>query len=187
MLLLPIPSVRSVLLFANLFAGLVSLSACKKADPDPLDQLPPATQIGANTFGCLVNGKAWTPRGNNGTSNYSVSYDPGLHGGLFDLLTYRYPDESGFFQRISLDVTSNAQVGSYSFQNSQRSRAVFRDTRPNCYWSSADSATTYRRGTLTITRLDLTAGIISGTFDFTLYKLGCDSIRVTNGRFDKKL
>ncbi|UOQ73225.1 hypothetical protein [Hymenobacter cellulosilyticus] len=45
----------------------------------------------------------------------------------------------------------------------------------------------YRRGSLTITRLDLTAGIISGTFSFTLYKPGCDTIRVTNGRFDKQL
>jgi len=40
---------------------------------------------------------------------------------------------------------------------------------------------------LTISRLDLQAGVISGTFAFTLYKPGCDSIRVTQGRFDKKL
>ena len=45
----------------------------------------------------------------------------------------------------------------------------------------------YRRGTLIVTRLDLRAGIIAGTFDFTLYKPGCDSVRVTNGRFDRKL
>ena len=36
-------------------------------------------------------------------------------------------------------------------------------------------------------RLDLSAGIIAGTFAFTLYKPGCDSVRVTQGRFDKKL
>ncbi len=40
---------------------------------------------------------------------------------------------------------------------------------------------------LTITRLDLQAGIISGTFSFTLYKPGCDSVCVTDGRFDKRL
>ena len=28
-------------------------------------------------------------------------------------------------------------------------------------------------------RLDLSAGIIAGTFAFTLYKPGCDSVRVT--------
>jgi hypothetical protein len=45
----------------------------------------------------------------------------------------------------------------------------------------------YRKGTLTIIRLDLTKGIIAGTFEFTLAKPGCDTIRVTNGRFNKKL
>jgi len=40
---------------------------------------------------------------------------------------------------------------------------------------------------LTITRLDNQAGIISGTFSFTLYKPGRDSVRVTSRRFDKQL
>ena len=35
--------------------------------------------------------------------------------------------------------------------------------------------------------LDLSAGIISGTFAFTLAQPGCDTIKVTQGRFDKKL
>ena len=30
---------------------------------NPLDQLPPATQTGANTFGCLINGEPFTPKG----------------------------------------------------------------------------------------------------------------------------
>lgn len=42
-------------------------------------------------------------------------------------------------------------------------------------------------GTLTITRLDQQAGIIAGTFSFTLAQPGCDTIKVTQGRFDKKL
>ena len=171
---------------ALLLAALLGLSQCKKKDVAPVDQLPPATQTGTNTFGCLVNGQVWTPKGYNGTSNYSVSYDKGINGGIFSLQTYRYPDASNIFQSIALDVSSNLLVGSYSFQNPQRTRAVFNDTG-RCYWSSADSATIYRRGTLTISRLDLQAGVISGTFAFTLYKPGCDSIRVTQGRFDKKL
>ena len=36
------------------------LAACKKNE---LNALPPATQVGANTFGCLVDGKAWVPSG----------------------------------------------------------------------------------------------------------------------------
>jgi hypothetical protein len=52
---------------------------------------------------------------------------------------------------------------------------------------SSDDAGTYHKGTLTITRLDLQAGIISGTFEFTLAKPGCDTVRITQGRFDKRL
>ena len=163
------------------------LLGCQKDDPNPVDQLPPATQTGANTFGCLVNGQAWTPQGHDGTSNYSVVYDSGLNGGLFDLKTYRYPGGSNKFQNIALNIISNARIGSYSLGDTQRTRVVFQDTNTSCYWNSRDSATTYRRGTLTITRLDLQAGIISGTFAFTLYKPGCDSVRVTHGRFDKRL
>jgi hypothetical protein len=86
-----------------------------------------------------------------------------------------------------MDVISNAQVGSYLMYGDKYSSATFKDTKTGCYWNSQNSATKYGRGTLTITRLDLKAGIISGTFDFTLYRPGCDSIRVTAGRFDKRL
>ncbi|MBS1557911.1 MAG: hypothetical protein JST69_04210 [Bacteroidetes bacterium] len=40
---------------------LASCDLFKKNDPKPLtelEKLPPATQTGKNTFGCLVNGKA---------------------------------------------------------------------------------------------------------------------------------
>ena len=43
-----------------LLATLLGLSQCKKNDSgpaDPASQLPPATQSGANTFGCLLNGQ----------------------------------------------------------------------------------------------------------------------------------
>ncbi len=168
-------------------AALLGLSQCKKHDPDPLEQLPPATQTGANTFGCLVNGKPWTPKGYNGSSNYSIIYEPNLNNGNFDLITYMYHNSSKNLQSISLNIISNTKIGSHSLQSNRNTRAVFSNTSNNCYWSSRDSATTYRRGTLTITRLDLQAGIISGTFAFTLYQPGCDTIRVTQGRFDKQL
>jgi hypothetical protein len=49
---------------------LCGLSACRKDGltpntyPPPIDYtvLPPATQTGAGTFGCLVDGKVWVPR-----------------------------------------------------------------------------------------------------------------------------
>src|SRR5690554_1979895 len=48
---------KTLFYYAVLF---FSLTACNKDDDqpqDPIDQLPPVTQTGANTFGCLINGE----------------------------------------------------------------------------------------------------------------------------------
>ena len=47
----------------SLFIVLVS-GNCKKNNSDPIEQLPPETQTGANTFGCLIDGKVFLPKGN---------------------------------------------------------------------------------------------------------------------------
>ena len=55
-----------------LYLALLLLTQCSKSNtddpapvaPNPVDALPPATQTGQRTFGCLLNGKAWTPAGN---------------------------------------------------------------------------------------------------------------------------
>ena len=46
-----------------IFLSLAFTMCCKKTDSldAELAKLPPITQTGANTFGCLVNGKAVTP------------------------------------------------------------------------------------------------------------------------------
>jgi hypothetical protein len=42
--------------FSYIFIG----NGCKKQQEN---KLPAATQNGANTFGCLIDGKAWIPSG----------------------------------------------------------------------------------------------------------------------------
>ena len=171
---------------ALLLAALPGLSQCKKNEPAPVDQLPPATQTGANTLGCLVNGQPWTPQGFDGSSNYSISYDQAL-GGSFDLRTYRYQQQpTNNYQYLILFATRLYGPKSYSFRDSLNTEASFSDRLISCELSSRQSMT-YRRGTLTITRLDRQAGIISGTFAFTLAKPGCDTVRVSQGRLDKRL
>ena len=167
-------------------ALLLSLGQCQKKDaPRPAELLPPATQTGANTFGCLVNGQVWTPKGYNGTSNYSVAVDPTYHDGNVDIRAYRYTDN--LLQSFIFGGDGIKSAGRYSLAASPKS-IFFTDMHlPPACQNFDDSKGSYRKGTLTITRLDLQAGIISGTFDFTLYKPGCDSIKVTQGRFDKRL
>ena len=171
---------------ALLLAALLGLSQCKKKDVAPANQLPPATQTGANTFGCLVNGQVWTPKGYNGTSNYSVSYDAAYKNGTLSVGCYRYigngPDD---YQIIGFYSDSLRGKGNFPLTILGHQEATFVDHTTGC--ELRGNSIHYRRGTLTISRLDLQAGVISGTFAFTLYKPGCDSIRVTQGRFDKKL
>lgn len=43
---------------------LLTSAKCRKdKNNNPIDQLPPETQTGANTFGCLVNGEVFKPGG----------------------------------------------------------------------------------------------------------------------------
>jgi len=63
--------------------ALLSLSCCKKDDDqpvDPVNQLPPATQTGANTAGCLVNGEPFTPKGYITGGNLPRYYDGEVFG-----------------------------------------------------------------------------------------------------------
>ena len=62
--------------------------------------------------------------------------------------------------------------------------ATFMTLTPSCDYSR--DPTTYRRGTLSISKFDLSSQIVSGIFEFTLAKPNCDTIKVTDGRFDVK-
>ncbi len=168
-----------------LLAALLGLSQCKKSHP--VSALPPETQTGANTFGCLVNGQPWTPQGNNGSSNYSVSYDPTYRKGTLNVGCYRYIGSgANDFQTVGFFSDSIPGKGIYSLAVAKHQEGLFTDlTKTTCQFPGSDPY--YRRGSLTITRLDLKVGIVSGTFAFTLYKPGCDSVRITQGRFDRKL
>jgi hypothetical protein len=60
----------------------ITMAACNKDDNKaPIDQLPPATQTGENTVGCLVNGEAFLPNGTNlGGPVLSCFYQRNQHG-----------------------------------------------------------------------------------------------------------
>ena len=176
---------RKLLLYAALLL-LTQCASCKDDDPSPLEQLPPATQTGANTFGCLVNGQAYLPKGSNGTSNFVVLYDPDYRGGSLDILTYSRDERSHL--TISLGGNNISRVGNYNLSTASNSMAQYENrnnTTCRIFWSQEPDV--YCRGQLFITKLDMTTGIISGTFEFTLAKAGCDTIKVTQGRFDKRI
>jgi hypothetical protein len=169
------------------YLALLLLTQCGKSTdtPVPLDELPPATQTGANTFGCFVNDQVWTPGNRNATVTYALNYN----NGNLELTVYRVPDaNSARRQTLALGVNFVTRAGTYPLDlAATASGASFTDrAQPAPCNSFSYVDISFRTGTLTVTRLDQQAGIIAGTFKFTLAKSGCDTVRVNNGRFDQK-
>ena len=179
-----------LLLFSTI---ILCSSQCKKNKTNPplteLEKLPPITQTGANTFGCLVDGVAWLPNGRkpqNGGSNIQLYVDPTFQGGAFYVTGHQY---NNFQSKISFGSGGCTTGGlfdiSLPFQSISYNR--FNNTVNTCEFSSFDIGT-YRKGFFNISRYDLSTGIFSGTFEFTIKSQGCgDTIKITNGRFDVKL
>ncbi|QNH62337.1 DUF6252 family protein [Hymenobacter sediminicola] len=163
-----------------LLSFLLGVSACKKDDPE--DKLPPATQTGAGTFGCLVNGQAWLPFGTTGSGSDGIDYDQGL----VYIRARRFETDGRNFQSMKLYIDSVARTGRYPL-GMPHGQASFHDSRSeDCYLATQEPGTV-TEGQLTVTRFDLSAHIISGTFEFTLTKPGCEPLKVTKGRFDYRL
>jgi hypothetical protein len=171
-------------------ALLLLLTQCKKdaGPPKPEDQLPPATQTGQGTFGCLLNGQPWTPSGYTGRPNFVTTYDGGYLGGALQIKCTRYTSGSTF-QAITFGAAGVKQKGAYSFGATGPNGIIYFDTKLGapCNMQSNSDSGSYQAGQLTIRRFDLPNHIIAGTFTLTLHHPGCDTVKITHGRFDYTL
>jgi len=163
-------------------------SNCKKSSLSELEKLPPATQKKKNTFGCLINGKAWTPKGHLFSQpSLFIIVDPTFNGGDIDLRTYRTAEsyyESFSIGGVPINSIGTTEISSVS--NTRVNYAVISQTDVTC--DMYQDAALFRKGFISITRYDLVNNIISGKFEVTIFKpnSGCDTIKITNGRFDLK-
>jgi hypothetical protein len=157
-------------------------TSCKKQVDS--NGLPLATQNGSNTLGFLLNGKPWTPQGYRIASNLSIDYEPDFKNGGFNIVAYN------FIPSISQQLT----IGIGDSLNFMHAPATLSLSRNSLFGISYDQTCYYfnqypdvnSSGSLTITKLDRINRIIAGTFNATLSKTGCDTIRITEGRFDMK-
>lgn len=147
-------------------------------------QLPPETTTGANTFGCLVNGKVWR-NGGVGFPNYSLAISQLSENWLIVIAKNNYGDTiSGFSfnikinsiieRKYSLD-TSNCFIY-FSKINNKDGGA--------CIWSKEESTFMNAIGFVELTRFDISNGIVSGRFEATLKNSDCGTLNITKGRFD---
>jgi hypothetical protein len=132
---------------------------------------PPETQEGKNTFGCLVDGKAWVIRS---SIDAQAFYQEGVLSITADL--------SEKAQGISITIRDNDIKNiEYLLESEPIAYALYGDDVENCGYST----TSMFKGKLLITKIDKVNFIISGTFDFEAYSSDCGKIvKITHGRFD---
>ena len=178
---------QTSLLLIMAFIALTS-SECKKSkfDPNSDNGLPPATQVGQGVFACKVNGQPWISESGLRNMGGGLQGDTLSAFGTVDL-------EDGpieHYQVILLGVyDSSRQV--YELNNTTNAYAVYRRTRGEQCFNIAGGfggviSKKITGGRLTITKADPSAKIIAGTFSFAVPTDYCDTLRVTEGRFDIK-
>ncbi|MEO6453447.1 MAG: hypothetical protein ABIN97_05210 [Ginsengibacter sp.] len=170
-----------MLLFCFCFAQ------CKKQKQTPkteLEKLPPITQTGANTFGCLLNGVAYTPGGGGILDQVlKTQYDPTFQGGQFYITTKRFFENNQSIY-LSIDGFKINDIGHFTLYLQSMYRLFYNDSRINCQFDTYSDTPT--SGFLDITKFDKANRIISGTFNFKFSNQNCGTIDATDGRFDVK-
>jgi hypothetical protein len=168
-----------------LVVSLAIISCQKKAD-----ELPPATQTGANTFGAMVNGKLWVPADAPfpAAAKLEITYYPtGVLINARNLASSPTETEFEFFLQNVYGPGMyylNTATPTYPYQTGSYGYYILRKFTPLNEWITG----TQIGGAVNITRNDTANHIISGTFQFDAVNMSGtpDTIHVTDGRFDIK-
>ena len=180
-------SLLKTVLFLTILLGL----SCSNND-DPQEQLPPITQNGANTFGCIINGEVLIPKDGIGIPQprgLTIARRPNKN---FIIDAANLKDTSG--DRIYIYIYNLTSTGTYSFGLSNGEEDLtFKPDFPYCWVRTFDTTTGGIRyfsntdsGTITITKLDTVNKIVSGTFRLTVFNKDNphETIEISDGRFD---
>ncbi len=160
------------------------IASCKNDDDipkNPVDSLPPATQIGAQTFGCLVDGKVFLPK-NFGLGRLNVFYQSIGSWYSFNISASNRNGED--FLGVSIGGIEIPALNNQTY-------VLTEDESGNIYGGYTQSIDFYTtsntsKGILTITKHDTQNFILSGTFEFTVLDNDGKEIKITDGRFDVK-
>jgi hypothetical protein len=161
-------------------------SKCKKNGGD-LPQLPPETQTGANTFGCLVDGKVFLPKGDpfggpikkaqyqfvNGKQGFGISArrSDGETGKVVGIIGDSIKISIGTFNLTSL--ASGKFRGGYTYSDLTNPSGI-------SYYTNE-----IQTGQITIKNFDTINQIVSGTFWFdALDNTTGKIVQIREGRFD---
>ncbi|HRO45186.1 DUF6252 family protein [Agriterribacter sp.] len=162
---------NGLLIFGALFITL----GCNK------DGLTKATQKGANTFSCKVNGKVFKPFFVGGLFNSSPVLSARNNSQYNFSISAKNQETS---QSVALENPYIQKTGIYKLYANHPNRGIYSGSTIEPGWYTTDSV---HVGELTITRCDNLNHIYSGTFFFTAKDPNTGkTINVTDGRFDVK-
>lgn len=175
---------------------------CRKSNTNPIDLLPPVTNTGVNSFGCLVNNNAMIPRDGlasiaspsgkkavefvSGTNEQWVELNVGdyregkpVNNMLFHFQNLSQLKEGDYVWKQTTFEDAVTGFPPY-YQNHTYCRAYNYARKLWVWYGSYESS-----GKTTITKYDSAKHIISGIFSGKLReKNGTEEINITNGRFD---
>lgn len=178
-------------LFLSLQFTLFSCSKDDNKSQNPIDQLPPATQMGANTAGCLVNGEAFLPEGTSlGGPILSCFYQQnqyGYHLGLsivnksfdIDKVISIAANPNQLVENTTyllIDIKDN----SVSYISNFGEYIIYNNVGSPIRFETKNTVT----GELKITKLDTQQRIISGTFWYDAINSNKEKVQIREGRFD---
>ena len=170
-------------LFGVVWLVLMASSCHKTPTPEsnPEPDLPLATQEGKGTIGCYINGKPWVPKPYVaiGIPKFLEIVFDESRGNYFGLRSIKDGSLSEYLNINAFDVKIGNNIivsrNIESFYNSLGGN--------NCSNYYLDTTKTR---ILILTKVDKTANIISGTFEFTAINNCKDTLVFTRGRFDTK-
>ena len=172
-------------LLTTIFTAVLLLGCNKDDTPKPIilpiQQLPPPTQVGANTFGCLLDGQPFLP--GVGTNPLDCEYQL-VNGDYYFTLQANKKDIFDNFIALGIG-TQKLQI----FQNQTYSIVEKLDgkTFGLFYFNTIFNYTSQiEMGQLTISKLDLTNQIVSGTFWYDVKDSFGVIHQIREGRFDMR-
>jgi hypothetical protein len=175
----------------SIFIFAILLSCCSKDNKvlgnSGSSQLPPETQTGANTVGCLVNGKVYLPsqRGINTDVNCFYQFVDNEY-----FFTMAFADNANFGPDVSVQTgkTTLIQGNTYVLNKNYPTDGDYTGGGGSFRLSSTNKfyTTSIKTGELKITKLDPANSIISGTFWFDAVNSAGEKVEIRQGRFDWK-
>ena len=171
-----------------LLTAIALLSSCDKDGQifASKDKLPPETQTGDNTVGCLVNGKVFLPHAEGINPEVNCFYQLVEKEFFFNMtfIDYRGITPKGVSiqtRHINLEVGKTYELNKNIIDDGDfiGGGGNYDIGASNRYFTNS-----IKTGELKITRVDLSHSIISGTFWFDAVNSAGEKVEIREGRFD---